>query len=152
MLAAAVDLARGDRHQAIGLRVRQRPENRRVDDAEDREVDADAEREHGDDGGNARLAQSAYGVAAVLPQLVEQALPAGGAEFFFQAFCAAELEPRAALRLGRRHAAPHQVVGVGVDMEPQLVGDAVLEALPPERDGERGPQRAKKSHVTSPCR
>ena len=138
--------------QAIGLRVRQGPEDRGVDDAEDREVDADAEREHRDDGGNARVAQAAHRVAAVLPQLVEQALPAGGAELFFQGFRAAELEPRAALRLCRRHAALHQVVGVGVDMEPELVGDAVFEPLPPERDGERGPQRAEQAHVTSPCR
>ena len=140
MLAAALDLARKDRHQPIGLRVRQGPEDRRVDDAENREVDADAEREHRDDGGNARAAQAAHRVAAVLPQLVEQALPAGGAEFLLQAFRPAELEPRAALRLRRRHAAPHQVLGVSVHMEPELVGNAVFEALPPERDGERGPQ------------
>ena len=98
------------------------------------------------------MAQAAQRVAAVLPQLVEQALPAGGAELFFQGFRTAELEPSAAPRLCRRHAAPHQILGVGVDMEPELVGDAVFKAPPPERDGERGLQGAEKAHVTSPCR
>ena len=61
------------------------------------EVDADAERQDGDDGRHARAAQPAQGVARVLPQLVEQALSAGRAQLLFQRFGAPELEPRAPL-------------------------------------------------------
>ena len=60
MFTPAVDVARRDRHEPIRLRMRQRPQQRRVDDAEDRQIDADPEREHGDDGRNARAAQPAH--------------------------------------------------------------------------------------------
>ena len=60
MFTPAVDVARRDRHEPIRLRMRQRPQQRRVDDAEDRQIDADPEREYGDDGRSARAAQPAH--------------------------------------------------------------------------------------------
>ncbi len=152
VVATDLDVARRDRYEAIRLRVWQRPEERCVNDAEHRQIDADAEREHRDDGGNACAAQAAHRVATVLPQLVEHALPAGGTQVFLQGLGAAELDAGAALRLGRRHAAPHQVLGVGIDVEPKLVGDAIFKPLPPKRCADRGPKRVEESHPTPPCR
>ena len=62
-------------HEAIGIRERQRPQQHRVDDAEDRDVGADAdgqreERHHGEGGARA---QGPHAVADVAPQAQEPA-------------------------------------------------------------------------------
>ena len=151
VLAAGLEIARRDRHEPIGIRVGQRPQQGGIDDAEDREVDADAECEYRGDGRSARSAEAAGGVAQVLSQLVEQPLTASLAQVFLQRLQAPELEPGLALGVGFRRAGPHQVVDAGVEMEPQLVGHAGFELAPAGGDTQRRAQRPEQTHVTPRC-
>ena len=66
-----------DAHQAIGLRKRQRLEQHAVDDAEDRGVGADAERQRDDRGEREgrRGAKLSRGVADVVPEVVHDVAP-----------------------------------------------------------------------------
>ena len=127
MLAAAFDVARRDRDQPVGVGVRQRPHQRRVDHPEDGEVDADAEREHHDDARRLRAPESPHCVARVLAELVEHLQAARGPQFLLQPFGAAQFDARPSACFCRRHAGAHQVLRVGLDVEPKLVGQTVLE-------------------------
>ncbi len=114
-----------------------RPQQCGLDDAEHREVDTDAEGEDRDDGWPTRAAESANGVTKILEQLVEPPLPASRAQVLLQGFGATQFHPRTPLRFGARHAAADEIVGIRIDVEPQLVGHAILEPLSRDGDAER---------------
>ena len=152
MVAATFEIARRDRHKAIGIRMRQRPQQRRVNDAEHGEVDADAKSKHGNDGWNARVSQPADRVTRVLSQFVEETLPASRPHLFLQGFGAAKLQPRSPPRVLERNAASHQVVGISIDMEPELLGNPILETAPAKGYGERRANGVKQRHLAAPCR
>ena len=65
-------------HQPIGRREGQRPEQDRLDDGEDGQVGAEAERKGGERGGGdaGRLSQEAGRIRQFAAQIVEQAEPA----------------------------------------------------------------------------
>jgi hypothetical protein len=49
---------------------------------------------------------------------------------------ATELATRTASRFGGRYALSHEISGVGVDVETQLVGEIVLEPAPADESGD----------------
>ena len=93
-------------HQPVGGGEGERPEQHRVDDGEDGQVGADAERQGGESGDREarRLAHQADGIAQVLMELVEQAQTARLAAVRLGVVEAAEFQPRTARRLRLRHA------------------------------------------------
>src|SRR6185369_16526419 len=90
-----------EQHEAVRLLDRQPSEQHRVDDAEQRRVGADAERERDDgDGGEARrLAHHAQAVAHVLRELLDEADAARVARLLLELLDAAEAAQRGRARL-----------------------------------------------------
>src|SRR5262245_31051202 len=132
--------------------MRQGAKQRRVNDAEDCEIDADAEREHGSDGRCRATVQPPHGITEILQRFVHKALPACSAELFPEGFCVSKLESRAAGGFGRGHAAPHEVLCIRVDVEPEFFGRTVLETLAAKCDEKCGAERMKEAHFIPPCR
>ena len=129
--------------QAPGVAVRQRLEQHAVDDAEDRAVGANAERERDDGDGRepGRPAQDANRVDEVLPQLADvrtarhppreplidvDALALG-------AFVIAKLLHRAAARLVGRHALRDELADPHVEMKVELALDVGTDRRVPDR-------------------
>jgi hypothetical protein len=106
---------------------RRRPQQHGVDDAEDRGVEADADRQRQDHHGaeSGTPAQHAQGVADVLPQLIDPDRHPDGACVLFDPCDAAEGFERLGARIRRRHAASDVVLGLAFD----VIADVVVEIL-----------------------
>ncbi len=121
----AVEDLRTDPEQARGIAEGKRAQHERVDDAEDGDVGADAEREDedGDEGEAAVAAQGAEGVAKILQEDVERGEAARGALLLARLLDAAEAdEGQTAGFLGRK-AAPE----ILFDGEVEVRGEFLLE-------------------------
>jgi hypothetical protein len=126
--------------EPVGVAVRQRVEEHRLDDGEDGAGAADAERqrEHRDQGEAGRLPHASQRVARI-PE------PAGGgpgrrhrvADVVLDSGHAAQLLARLALGLVGRHAAPLEVGGAVSHVRAELLVDLPLQRAPPE-DGPEG--------------
>ncbi len=114
-------------HETLGCFEPQRPDERRVDDAEGRGVDADAEPEGQDHDGRERgvPAQRAERVAEVLAQGVERRRDPDGAHVLPHPHDVAEREQSLAPRLLRRHALFDVVLGLALD----VVADVLVELV-----------------------
>ncbi len=137
-----------DRDEAIRLAEGKRTEEDDVHDGEYREVGADRDRERGERGGGERrlLAEDPRGVPQALLQRVERAKPARLAGVEYDVVHVAELDSRAPRGIFRRVSRRDQVLRVLLEVEPHLLGEALLEASAMEqRTGDR-PQAAQ--HVT----
>ncbi len=116
----------------VRLGERQRPEQHRIDDREDCEVGAEADGQRGDcrEREARSVSQPAKCVADVLPKPVDQAETARLPAIDRHVLDAAELAARAPRGLFRRHAASHEICGVCVHVETQLVGQVAFETAP----------------------
>ena len=113
-IVQAAPVAREDHDQPIGRFERQRPEERRVDQAEDGGVRADAEREREDRrrGEAGVLAEYAHRGDQILAECVERRDSVLIAISFLRLRRAAQADQRVAPRLVGRHARAQVVVDV----------------------------------------
>ena len=123
-----------DVHDGLGIRIRQRPQQHAVDDAEHRRVGADAQ---GEDthhrGGEAGLAaQPAGGVAHVPPEVVQPAPAPDVARAFPNQRRIAQLPPRGPARLRLGDACVTQALTLQLEMEPQFLLQVLLRLTAPE--------------------
>src|SRR5205823_9317873 len=119
-----------EQSEAFGLADGARLPDRPFHQAEDRGVGADAERQREDrgrreSGGAPELPD---GVPAIASQLVQETEPERLAAFLLTPLDATELGVSAAARLLGRDPAPDEVVGVGLDVELQLLVHPALQA------------------------
>ncbi len=140
-----------DAHQPIRVWKRQRPQEQRVNDREDREVRADADRQRRESGGGeaGRPPEQPNRVARIATYSVEHPQPACVTAVVLDAFEPAEFHACAAHGFLHRHSGAHQIVGVLLEVEAQLLGHAVLEPAPAH---ERAHQRSQPLHHLKPRR
>jgi len=116
-----------DAHQLFGVRIGQRSQQRRVDDAENRGrcTDAERERENSDRGEAGRLAEHAHGVPNVLNGVIEPEPPARLVEPFARQRHVSEVAMRSGARrvvVEALFAQPGDVlVEVTVDLRREIV-------------------------------
>ncbi len=143
-----------DQNELARARIRQRPKQHAVDDAEDRGVGADAERqrEHGDDREAGRARQSANRVARVLRELVQPLAAPHVARDFANGRDIAEVAARVATRVARRLAARDAVLHIHLEMRSNLgvqLGVSRAAALPPHGHTSSGAAGGSKSPATA---
>ena len=116
-----------ERDEATGIRIRQRTQQHRVDEAEDRGVCADAERqrEHGDHREARALAKRAQGVSCVLERALDQADAARVPALLTALIEAAELTERREARVLGRHAGGE----VDLDLTVEVIADFFVHFL-----------------------
>ena len=119
-------------HQPLGLAVGQRPQQHAVHDAEDRGVRPDPERERQYDGHGEgrRLPQAAQAVADVLHQALERPSAPGVAHPLLRLIHSAEAHARGAARVLFAHAGLPVLLGLQLEVHPQLGVELALETWP----------------------
>ncbi len=112
----------------VRVRIGKRPEQHRVDYAEDGRIGADTDgKGKNGDGAEAGIpANPSKGIAKILADGIERRKPALITIAFFGGFDAAEPDPGAAIGLVRRHTAPHIFFGEQLDMGIELCGEIGL--------------------------
>ena len=123
-----------DGDQLIGRGIGQRPEERRIDDAEDRGVDADAEgqRRHSGGGEAWRLREEPQRIPQVLQQRLHAAEATAVANGFPRLFDTADRAPRLAMGLGRRQSAAERILLEHFEMRAQFVVELAVDPAAPE--------------------
>jgi hypothetical protein len=119
--------------ELIRVRIGKRFQEHCVNDAENSRVRANAEckREHSDGGEGGGLAQGAEAIAEVAEEIVEVSFPPGVADFFFDAFEAAEFHLGAATGFFGGHASCDIVDDLPFEMEAEfLVEELVHTSFP----------------------
>jgi hypothetical protein len=116
--------------EPIGLPDRERPQQHRVDEAENGRVRADPEAERNDRYCRERWCppHEPERIPDVLPQPVEEAQPTRLPAVVTNAIDSAKRHPCLSHRRVWRQAAALQIGGVGVDVELELLRHAVLES------------------------
>ena len=119
------------RHDSRGVLVRQRLEHHRADDAEDRRGGADAEGERGEGrGGKGRRApQRAEAVSKIAHRVLEERRPDLVARALLRAFEPAEPDKRLAARLVGAHPGAAILLGLMIEVEPNLLVETALERV-----------------------
>ncbi len=120
---------------AVRVRVRERPEQRGVDDTEDRRIDANAQRQGRNRGGRETgcLAKGPESVAEVLTQFIGPAQPLRLAAFLFDRLQSAKLHAREPFGLGWGDPGPDQILRVAIDVCLQFRSHPSLHIRPPEK-------------------
>ena len=141
-------VARPEHHEPRRIGVRQRRDERGVEDREDRGVRADAERErrHRDDRESRTAAQHAEGVAEILPEGVEPGAGARLAHGLLDLRHAPEIDPRLAARLLRTHPRGLVLVGEDLDRRGDLVLEIPLDAPPPKEVAREAADSSREAH------
>jgi hypothetical protein len=120
---------RNTHHQAIGLVDGDGPQQRRVDDAEQRSGRADADGEHQDGhcGESCVFSEGSQCVTTVLQEYVDGRPEAGIAHEFLDLLGASQIDARAAPRIRRVHAAFGVLVGKKVDVALEFLVQIAIE-------------------------
>ena len=136
-----------------GVRVDPRPEGDGVEEREDSAADADAERQRRNDDHRQRRMTPAVAQreSDVLPDIIDQAQPAGVAAALLPGRGIAELKPRLARRIARREAPPHEIRGAGLEMEAQFFIHAVLERRTMAKSAPQGPRAGPHVSASRAC-
>jgi hypothetical protein len=122
-------------HNAVGFGIRERAQEHAVDDAENRRVGADADRQREDRhrGEAGMTAQRAQAVADVAREMLDGA----GAELVPRSLAhllyPAEPDHRLPPRFVRRHAGAAVLLGLLLDVEADLVVEPVLDPAPEDQ-------------------
>src|SRR5205809_5175583 len=121
-----------DHDEPVGIDIGQRTNEYRIDCAEHRRVDADAERQRRDgDGRKRRIAADLTQSVTDIPRdLVQPGAAASGSDAFFRLLHAAKLEYGHAARVAWRHPVAHPVGEGHVDKGLQLVIQILLDSVP----------------------
>src|SRR6185436_5973823 len=121
--------------QAFGLPHGQGLQHRRIDQAEDGGIRADAESQRGDRGDReaGALPEDAGGVPDVLDKVLEEARAAHVAALLLHLIEAAELEAGAPARAGLVHARPHVVGDLTLEMIAKLGVELRFETTPADQ-------------------
>ena len=137
-----------DLYDAVGLRIRQRPQNQSINQREDGYVRADAERqrEHRNSSEARRFAQHAEPEAYVVQHCFQQRYTAPLAHGFFRLLHAAELHQCRAPRLLWRHARTHVVRDVHFEVSGKFVAHITIELLFTEQAAQTVNQGANRLH------
>src|SRR6266446_5901330 len=138
------------RHEPVGLGKWQGTEQHRIDHGKNRQIRTEANSE-GQKSGSCKcrgLLEQAGGVTQLPAELVKEVHAKGFPAIRFDVDGVAKLHPYLAGRFFPRHAGPHEVVGVLLNVETQLLGHSIFEITPPS---ERTKHRTKAlEHVTPP--
>jgi hypothetical protein len=128
-----------DLYQAPGLLHRQRPQQHSVNQGEDGDVRADAERQrqHSNDGEPGIPPQRPQRVAEVFDEIFQPA-PTHVPDCLFDLFHVAELEERAPLGLPAVHPRRHEVLDQAVSVESDLLADTEVTVLAEPHDSLHG--------------
>ena len=145
---AAAPVGFPDRDEPIGVMVGQRLQHHGADDAEDRGGRPDTEGQRDQRGGREprRAPQYADAVTHIPEGVIEQRGPDLVARAFPGGFQSAEFQPRLAPRLGGAQAGPAQLLGLLIDVKPDLFVQAVLERAPPADGADPLPALCDASH------
>ena len=138
-------------HQPIRLDDRQRTQQQLAVEGEDRRVGPDPEsqrhdRDAGDDRGLDQHAHRQANVGQHSLQLVGEPQAARLPAVVLHALDAAEVDPGASQRFPSGHPGADQILGVGFEVEPDLLVQGVFETLPPGPGGQERTQA--REHVT----
>ena len=130
-------------HQPIGVADRQRAQQQIVDEAEERRVGADAERQRQRDHGGERRTLQQH--AQRIPDVLRQRVGHGDASLFAVGFAellgAAEPPERDAARFVRRQPGAACLVHEQLEMGGQLFVELSIDAPPQQRRGQAGAER-----------
>ena len=139
---------RFDLHDALGIRKRQRPKQRRVGDAEEGRGDAHRQRDRQDDDRReAGLAgDHPAGVANVLHHRFHDASSANAVSAVLHDRQIAETLRRRAFRGARGETTISQLLFPHLEMEPHLFADLVRDSVAPERRARYRDQVSKDPH------
>jgi len=131
-------------YESIGVVVRQRPEQHRVDDAEDRRVGADpkGKGQHGDSGEAGCLEKGADRVPQVAHDIVEPPKATLIPMHFPHLLDSAEVASRRLARRLRRPPTTHVFVCLQLEMLPNVLFQRVLVPAPTERSKDACEQNA----------
>ena len=134
--------------ERVAVPDRQRPPGDGVERAEDRDVEADAQRQRQDrdDRESGGAAQHARRVDCVPRRRFEERQTASFAPTLFQLGDAAERHQRGAARLGRRHPAPQIPLDQELDVRPHLLVELIVEAAAPQGAEDAGDGDADPGH------
>ena len=133
-------------HDAIGVGIGQRPQQHRIDDAEDRGVRADAEceRQHREGRERTRASHGAEGVAHVLCELFERHPPPGVAAGLAQQQFIAKAAAGRRARLFRARAGTAMLLLAQFAMQPHFFAQVEIEAPATEQHAQSA---EKHSHL-----
>ena len=137
-------------HLARAAQIREWPEHEPVDDAEHRDVGADAQRQRDDDGGGKAggVDQPAHGVANVLQECVERGEPPGVPAALAQTGDVADAAPRRGARFGRRNSLVGQVAREQFHVRLELTRQLPLH-LAPAAPGQQAADDLAERHASA---
>ena len=138
--------------EPVGVRVRKRRQEHRIDNAEDGGVGADAEREREDgrEGEGGSATKAAQRVRHIAEGLIDDRHAAAIAIRLFRRLEPAKLQDGVAARLVGRHAGPDAGVDVQLQVALELLGQVGVAMTAPHEVAEPPHPRAQASHHRSP--
>ncbi len=142
---------RGEAHQLLRSRIPERPQDRHVEDREDRGVGADAQRQRQQRDGSEHGSspERADRIAQIPPDLVQPGAVTIRSDAFLRLFHAAEMQHRRSPCVGRRSTIAHSVGGGHVHKRLELVVQVALGLVPMEHPTQDGRGAMQERHAPS---